>query len=253
MKIQENFSKTLNLVLCIYDKKMNPILGNPQPEALNPRRFNIIINKKIFGTCEISPKENCTLSDIEIECIGESVSELISRLIENSIEKEIRYEGWKKNEQYNLESLVKSTENLKKDISEWLETKENDPSQNNKYGTKELLLSNGAKVILKHTGNKTNNVSLKAFSQGGNSLYPEADHYNYSYINSVIPLGGLGDLSNQQLAKTLEGHTVNYRAAVNMTNETLDASCATGDEKTLMQCVYLRMTTATSKKSADTP
>ena len=131
MKIQENFSKTLNLVLCIYDKKMNPILGNPQPEALNPRRFNIIINKKVFGTCEISPKENCTLSDIEIECIGESVSELISRLIENSIEKEIRYEGWKKNEQYNLESLVKSTENLKKDISEWLETKENDPSQNN--------------------------------------------------------------------------------------------------------------------------
>ena len=115
---------------------------------------------------------------------------------------------------------------------------------NNKYGTKEILLSNGAKVILKHTGNKTNNVSLKAFSQGGNSLYPEADHYNYSYVNSVIPLGGLGNLSNQQLAKTLEGRTVNYRAAVNMTNETLDASCATGDEKTLMQCVYLRMTTA---------
>ena len=85
---------------------------------------------------------------------------------------------------------------------------------------------------------------LKAFSQGGNSLYPEADHYNYSYINSVIPLGGLGNLSNQQLAKTLEGRTVNYRAAVNMTNETLDASCTTGDEKTLMQCVYLRMTTA---------
>ena len=115
---------------------------------------------------------------------------------------------------------------------------------NEKYGTKELLLSNGAKVILKHTGNKTNNVILKAFSWGGNSLYNEADHYNYSYINSVIPLGGLGNLSNQQLAKTLEGHTVNYRASVGMTSETIDASCATGDEKTLMQCVYLRMTSA---------
>ena len=115
---------------------------------------------------------------------------------------------------------------------------------NEKYGTKELLLSNGAKVILKHTGNKTNNVILKAFSWGGNSLYNEADHYNYSYINSVIPLGGLGNLSNQQLAKTLEGRTVNYRASVGMTNETIDASCATGDEKTLMQCVYLRMTSA---------
>ena len=115
---------------------------------------------------------------------------------------------------------------------------------NEKYGTKELLLSNGAKVILKHTGNKTNNVILKAFSWGGNSLYNEADHYNYSYINSVIPLGGLGNLSNQQLAKTLEGRTVNYRASVGMTSETIDASCATGDEKTLMQCVYLRMTSA---------
>ena len=115
---------------------------------------------------------------------------------------------------------------------------------NEKYGTKELLLSNGAKVILKHTGNKTNNVILKAFSWGGNSLYNESDHYNYSYINSVIPLGGLGNLSNQQLAKTLEGRTVNYRASVGMTSETIDASCATGDEKTLMQCVYLRMTSA---------
>ncbi|MDY4556487.1 MAG: insulinase family protein [Prevotella sp.] len=115
---------------------------------------------------------------------------------------------------------------------------------NEKYGTKELLLSNGAKVILKHTGNKTNNVILKAFSWGGNSLYNEADHYNYSYINSVIPLGGLGNLSNQQLAKTLESRTVNYRASVGMTSETIDASCATGDEKTLMQCVYLRMTSA---------
>lgn len=115
---------------------------------------------------------------------------------------------------------------------------------NEKYGTKELLLSNGAKVILKHTGNKTNNVILKAFSWGGNSLYNEADHFNYSYINSVIPLGGLGNLSNQQLAKTLEGRTVNYRASVGMTSETIDASCATGDEKTLMQCVYLRMTSA---------
>ena len=115
---------------------------------------------------------------------------------------------------------------------------------NEKYGTKELLLSNGAKVILKHTGNKTNNVILKAFSWGGNSLYTDADHYNYSYIHSVIPLGGLGNLSNQQLAKTLEGRTVNYRASVGMTSETIDASCATGDEKTLMQCVYLRMTSA---------
>ena len=115
---------------------------------------------------------------------------------------------------------------------------------NEKYGTKELLLSNGAKVILKHTGNKTNSVILKAFSWGGNSLYNEADHFNYSYINSVIPLGGLGNLSNQQLAKTLEGRTVNYRASVGMTSETIDASCATGDEKTLMQCVYLRMTSA---------
>ena len=115
---------------------------------------------------------------------------------------------------------------------------------NNKYGTRELKLSNGAKVILKHTGDKTDNVSLKAFSWGGNSLYPDEDYNNFAYINNVIPLGGLGSLSNKQLSKTLEGHTVNYSAEVNMTNETLNASCTKGDEETLLQCVYLRMTTA---------
>lgn len=116
--------------------------------------------------------------------------------------------------------------------------------KNRKYGTRVLTLSNGATVILKHTGNKTDNVTLKAFSWGGNSLYTEKDHYNYSNINAVIPLGGIGTLSNRQLAKTLEGHTVNYSAEVNMTNETINATCTTGDEETLMQCLHLRMTTA---------
>ena len=66
MKIQENFSKTLNLVLCIYDKKMNPILGNPQPEALNQRRFNIIINKKVFGTCEFHQKKTAPFLTLKL-------------------------------------------------------------------------------------------------------------------------------------------------------------------------------------------
>ena len=115
---------------------------------------------------------------------------------------------------------------------------------NRKYGTRELRLANGAKVILKHTGDKTENVSLKAFSWGGNSLYTDDDYLNAAYINSVIPLGGLGELSNRQLAKTLEGHTVNYSAEVNMTNETINANCTKGDEETMLQCVHLRMTTA---------
>lgn len=179
MKIQENFANTLNLVLCIYDKKMNPILGNPQSGALNPKKFSIIVNKKIFGTCEISAKENCTLSETEIECIGESVSDLISRLIENSIEKEVRYEGWKKNEQYNLESLVKSTENLKKDISEWLETKENDPSQKNSQDIGNIFTD------IKKNFSNIAVTSKYAKLTDYNSSIIESDYETAELINSI--------------------------------------------------------------------
>lgn len=179
MKIQENFSNILNLILCIYDKQMNPILGTPQPGSSNSRKFNILVNKKIFGTCAISPKENCTLSDVEIECIGESISELISRLIENSLEKEVRYEGWKKNEQYNLESLVESTENLKKDISEWLETKENDPSQNNSQDIGEIFTD-----IRKNFSNIAVTSKFAKLTDYNSNII-ESDYETAELINSI--------------------------------------------------------------------
>ena len=47
--------------------------------------------------------------------------------------------------------------------------------ENNTLGYKELTLSNGARVILKKTNFKDNEVLFQAISKGGKSLYGKAD------------------------------------------------------------------------------
>ncbi len=112
-----------------------------------------------------------------------------------------------------------------------------------KFGTKNLVLSNGAKVILRHSDLKKAEIMVKAYSPGGNSLFDDSEYNNFSVINTLVPMGGVGDHSGMELGKMLEGHPVSYDARVGVTDETLTGSCVPGDEETLFQLINLRFTT----------
>jgi zinc protease len=117
-------------------------------------------------------------------------------------------------------------------------------SFDNKLGTTNLLLSNGAKVILYHSDLKKSEIMLKAYSRGGTSLFDDSEYNNFSVINSLVPIGGLGNLSGFELGKILEGHPVSYDARVGVIDETLTCSCVPNDEATLFQLIHMRFTTA---------
>jgi zinc protease len=75
----------------------------------------------------------------------------------------------------------------------------------------ELELSNGAKVILKPTDFKNDEISMTAWSQGGSSLYPDEDYQSAANADAIVNECGVGSYSPTDLQKILAGKTANVR------------------------------------------
>lgn len=113
---------------------------------------------------------------------------------------------------------------------------------NPKTGNTEMVLSNGARVIIKTTDFKKDELTMEAISKGGSSLYPESGAIDYKELNAVASLGGVGKFSKTDLQKMLAGKLASAQASVGLNNEDISASCSPKDLETMMQLVYLRFT-----------
>lgn len=118
------------------------------------------------------------------------------------------------------------------------------------YGTLELTLSNGARVVLKHNDTGRDEIRLSAVSNGGTSLMADADYNNFSAINTLPALGGLAHLSGPQLGRALEGSSATYQVSVTATSESFSGSCKAADAEHLLQLLYLRFTTVRKDTAA---
>ena len=72
-------------------------------------------------------------------------------------------------------------------------------------GITEWRLSNGARVVLKPTTNKEDEILFRAISPGGTSLASDEDFVAASTADEVVAQGGLGNLTRLELAKVLAG------------------------------------------------
>lgn len=121
--------------------------------------------------------------------------------------------------------------------------------QNKQYATRELMLSNGAHVILKPIeGSST--LRIKAISHGGTSLLPDNEYYNIAAINALPSMGGLGQLSNRQLGLALEGSSASYQTNVGTLIETFTGGCLPADTEQMLQLLHLRFTTVRQDSAA---
>jgi len=105
-----------------------------------------------------------------------------------------------------------------------------------------LTLSNGIKVVLKHTEFKKDEIIMTATSPGGTTLFGEADNENLKVLNDVIELGGLGNFSVVELGKRLAGKKVSCSVSVGTDNESVNGSAAPTDIETLFELIYLSFT-----------
>lgn len=105
-------------------------------------------------------------------------------------------------------------------------------------GTTVLTLSNGAKVILKPTDFKNDEITFSAISPGGASLYPVSDNLSATFAASIVNYGGLGNNDLQSLQKLLAGKQVNVTPGITRYNEGLTGSSTPKDLETAMQLLY---------------
>jgi zinc protease len=114
--------------------------------------------------------------------------------------------------------------------------------KNDELGTVEMKLSNGAKVILKPTDFKNDEVLFSAFSPGGYSIYELADHQNASYSDDMILECGVADYSTSDLGKLLAGKNVSVRPYIDAYFEGISGSAAPKDIESMFQLSYLYFT-----------
>ena len=110
------------------------------------------------------------------------------------------------------------------------------------YGITEWELSNGAKVVLKPTTFKQDEVLFRATGPGGTSLASDADFIPASTADRVVSSGGLGTLSATDLRKLLTGKVANATPFINETNEGVAGSGSPKDIDTMFQLIYARFT-----------
>ena len=111
-----------------------------------------------------------------------------------------------------------------------------------KFDYKELTLSNGAKVILKHTDLKKDQVVLASEGFGGSSLYGEKDFANIKMFDDVIEASGLGNFSHTELEKAMAGKIASASMALGRDRANITGSSTPNDVEAMLQLVYLYFT-----------
>ena len=109
-------------------------------------------------------------------------------------------------------------------------------------GAVEWKLSNGARVIVKPTDFKADEVRFSAYSPGGTSLASDADFMSASLASQIISLGGLGSFSSVDLDKKLAGKVATAAPVISETTEGLTGGSSPQDIETMFQLAYLRFT-----------
>ncbi len=113
-----------------------------------------------------------------------------------------------------------------------------------------LTLSNGVRVVLKPTTFKADEIRMKSFSAGGNSLFEDKDALQYAVLDDVIALGGLGNFNAIDLQKVLAGKVASASASVRTLTEAVNGSCAPKDFETMLQLTYLAFTAPRTDQAA---
>jgi zinc protease len=109
-------------------------------------------------------------------------------------------------------------------------------------GILEWTLSNGARVLLKPTDFKADEVVFAAQSPGGLSIVPDQEIVNGSFASVVASVGGVGAFNEITLGKRLTGKRAGVGASIGDTGEELHGSASSRDLETLFQLAWLRMT-----------
>ncbi len=106
----------------------------------------------------------------------------------------------------------------------------------------EWTLDNGARVVYRYANYEKDNISFRAYSSGGSSLFDAAYIPSANMLANLVDFYGLGEYDMMTLQKMLTGKTVSLNVQLGDLSEGLTGSASPKDFETLMQLIYLRFT-----------
>lgn len=109
-------------------------------------------------------------------------------------------------------------------------------------GVSELILGNGARVILKPTLFKNDQIIINGYSYGGTSIAADSVYHSASMAALLVNRSGLGKLTRAQLNKMLSGRSVNLSASISDFTEGLSGSASPAELETALQLIYMYFT-----------
>ncbi len=107
-----------------------------------------------------------------------------------------------------------------------------------KFGTTVLTLSNGAKVIVKPTDFKQDEIVMTAFKEGGKRAYDAKDAANVMLAGDAAEVSRLGSFDQVKLGKYLAGKNVSLGYNIGNTVNALDGKSTVKDLPTFMEVLY---------------
>lgn len=111
-------------------------------------------------------------------------------------------------------------------------------THNDQWDATELTLSNGAKVIFKHTEFKKDEVLLTASALNGTSTIADATPENIIFLPAALQSYGLGTYTNADLEKYLAGKQVVVRPSFGTYTRRVSANTTPKDLPTMMEVLY---------------
>jgi len=103
-------------------------------------------------------------------------------------------------------------------------------------------LSNGARVILKPTSYKAQEILFRAHSDGGFSQVEDEDYISAQYAVDAVNEGGLGSFSALELNQALAGRNISIEPYIHSSHEGFTGAAMHEDFETLLELLYLHFT-----------
>lgn len=93
----------------------------------------------------------------------------------------------------------------------------------------EYILSNGVRVVAKHTNFKNDQILFSAQSKGGMSLYYDCDVPSLYFASDLVDRAGIAELDYSSLEKKLKGKRISLSPNITAFTESLGGSAAPKD------------------------
>ncbi|MFR9502865.1 MAG: insulinase family protein [Rikenellaceae bacterium] len=114
---------------------------------------------------------------------------------------------------------------------------------NEEMGTIEWTLSNGIEVVVRPSKFKSDEVQLSAKAYGGYALISDADYNTASVLTMILGNSGVSEFSAIELQKQLSGKNASAALFTSDYTNGISGSSSVKDIETMLQLIYLNLTT----------